>query len=80
MRDVSIGEAPISEATSFAACVATILELSLEDVPIAPPGEPAVGWRTLRWLGGLRLGLVSVGERPDVLLGGALDRMGASRG
>ena len=62
MREVSIGEGSISEATSFAACLATILELSLDDVPKAPPGETVVGWRTLRWLGGLRLGLVAVAD------------------
>jgi len=65
MREVAIPQGSISEAASFAACVATILELSLDDVPKAPPGEAVVGWRTLRWLGGLRLGLVAVADAPN---------------
>src|SRR6185295_11458357 len=40
----------------------TILELSLEAVPLTQPGEDVVGWRTLRWLGGLGLGLVGVAD------------------
>jgi len=60
MREVSINQAPISEASSFAACLATILELSLDEVPKVPPGEAVVGWRMMRWLGGLGLGLVAV--------------------
>jgi hypothetical protein len=51
-----------SEAATFAACVATILELALEDVPEPPPGEDVAGWRISRWLGGLGLGLVPVAD------------------
>ena len=58
MREVLISEA--SEAASFAACLATILELPLDDVPRPLPGEDVVGWRMMRWLGGLGLGLVPV--------------------
>ena len=51
-----------SEAATFAACVATILELPLDSVPGAPPGEDVAGWRMSRWLGGLGLGLVPVAD------------------
>ena len=49
-----------SEGATFAACLATILELPLDAVPVPPPGEDVDGWRTSRWLGGLALGLVAV--------------------
>jgi MOSC domain-containing protein YiiM len=63
MREVAppSGTAP-SEASSFTACVATILELDYGDVPVLEPGEELPGWRTMRWLGGLGIGLVRVGE------------------
>jgi len=51
-----------SEAASFAACLATILELPLDEVPEPPPGEDLYGWRVSRWLAGLGLGLVPVAD------------------
>ncbi len=51
-----------TEAGTFAACLATILELPADAVPKLPPGEDVAGWRTSRWLGGLGLGLVAVAE------------------
>jgi hypothetical protein len=51
-----------SEGATFAACLATILELPLDAVPEPPPGEELAGWRTSRWLGGLGLGLVPVAD------------------
>jgi hypothetical protein len=51
-----------SEAATFAACLATILELPLDAVPQSPPGEDVAGWRVSRWLGGLGLGLVHVAD------------------
>ena len=51
-----------SEGATFAACLATILELPLEEVPEPPPGEDLAGWRVSRWLGGLSLGLVPVAD------------------
>ena len=63
MREVELSpSSPASEASTFAACLATILELSLEDLPQAVAGEDAVGWRLMRWLGGLGLGLVPVAD------------------
>lgn len=50
-----------SEAATFVACVATILELPLADVPKPVPGQdPATGWQMSRWLGGLGLGLAPI--------------------
>jgi MOSC domain-containing protein YiiM len=46
-------------ARSFAACLAAILEVDLDDVPV-PDGEPWTPWRT--WLGTRGLGLVAVPE------------------
>jgi hypothetical protein len=65
MIEVSLPEtvAP-SEATTFAACLATILELPYEEVPAAGPDEDVAGWRTMRWLGGRALGLVPIAS-PD---------------
>jgi MOSC domain-containing protein YiiM len=55
------GGAPHSEAATFAACVATVLELALAEVPEPTPGQdPAADWRLLRWLGGLGLGVVPI--------------------
>ena len=61
MREVALPARfrPTPGAT-FQACVATILELALDDVPLPPPGEEVSGWRISRWLGGLGLGLVPV--------------------
>jgi len=49
-----------SEGATFAACLATILELPLDAIPSLPPGEDVAGWRVSRWLGGLGLGLAAV--------------------
>ncbi len=42
------------------ACLATILELPLNEVPQVAEGEHVAGWRVMRWLGQLGLGLVPV--------------------
>jgi hypothetical protein len=63
MREVSLPQASASsEAATFTACLATILELPLSEVPLPPPGEKPAGWRMTRWLGGLGLGLVPVAD------------------
>jgi MOSC domain-containing protein YiiM len=51
-----------SEAQVFAACLATILELPLDAVPEPASDEGVVGWRMMRWLGGLCLGLVPIAD------------------
>ena len=65
MREVALPARfrPTPGAT-FQACVATILEVALDDVPLPPPGEEVSGWRISRWLGGLGLGLVPVLDPP----------------
>jgi MOSC domain len=51
------------DAASFAACLATILELPADAVPEPPAGEdPAVASSTSRWLGGLGLGSVRIAD------------------
>jgi hypothetical protein len=63
VREVALSDPPpSSEAATFAACLATILELDLADVPQPVAGEDVAGWRTMRWLGGLGLGLVPVAD------------------
>lgn len=65
MKEIALGDNRRSEATTFAACVATILELPLAAVPTSTPGEdPAGGWAVARWLGGMGLGLAAVAN-PD---------------
>ena len=51
-----------SEASTFAACVATILELEFGEVPEPDAGEELPGWRLARWLAGLGVGLVPVAD------------------
>jgi MOSC domain-containing protein YiiM len=62
MREVEASDP--SEAATFAACLATVLELPREAVPQPPPGEDVAGRRISRWLGGLGLGLVGVADAP----------------
>ncbi|HET6868694.1 MAG TPA: MOSC domain-containing protein [Solirubrobacteraceae bacterium] len=51
------------EAASFVACLATILELPVEDLPRPASGaDPATGWGMSRWLGGLGLGLARIAD------------------
>jgi len=51
------------ETATFLACVATILELPVDDLPQPKPGEdPATGWTVTRWLGGLGLGLARIAD------------------
>jgi hypothetical protein len=66
MREVSVVElGRPTEGKTLAACLATILDLDLTDVPEPPPGEELPGWRLTRWLGGRSLGLVSVAGVED---------------
>jgi MOSC domain-containing protein len=64
MKEVAVppGQRPL-EWASFAACLATVLELALEEIPRpAPDQDPALGLSTSRWLGGLGLGIVPIAE------------------
>jgi hypothetical protein len=51
-----------SQAASFAACVATILECRPDDLPELRADEDVAAWQVMRWLGGLGLGLVPVAD------------------
>jgi MOSC domain-containing protein YiiM len=62
VKEVELAQPPSGEAASFAACLATILELPLADVPDVPQGESVTDWRVMRWLGGPGLGLVPVAD------------------
>lgn len=64
MKEVDVaGDEQRPDAASFAACVATILELPFGEVP-QPAGsqDPATGWEMARWLGGNGLGLAPIAE------------------
>ena len=71
MREVETGR--ISEGATFAACLATILELPLDAVPEPAPAEDVAGWRVSRWLGG-RPGARSHRRRREILMARSLDR------
>lgn len=64
MREVSYGEARLPvEAGTFLACLASILEMPLDELPAVSDGaDVATGWTTSRWLGGLGMGLVAVSD------------------
>jgi hypothetical protein len=51
------------DGASFLACLATILELPLADLPaLGAVEDPATGWTISRWLGGRGLGLAQVAD------------------
>jgi MOSC domain-containing protein YiiM len=51
------------DARSFVACLATILELTVDDLPeLAGGEEPATGGTMSRWLGGRGLGLARIAD------------------
>lgn len=64
MREVRLPESELPlPATSFIACLATILELPVEELPRPAAGEDAAtGWTLTRWLGGLGLGLARIAD------------------
>lgn len=64
MREAARGPHEPVEAGAFAACLATILELPVEDIPAPEAGvDAADGWR--RWLGGRGLGLVPISDATE---------------
>ncbi len=72
MRDVEFSDPlPDLETASFRACLASILELSLDDLPQpGAAGDPARDPSVSRWLAGLALGLVPVAEPQTFAWGG----------
>jgi MOSC domain-containing protein YiiM len=63
MREVRPPDSDLPlETASFLACLATILELPVADLPVPPTGEKPTGWTFSRWLGGLGLGLARVAD------------------
>ncbi|MDQ2744968.1 MAG: hypothetical protein M3Z66_22105 [Chloroflexota bacterium] len=64
MREVELGSGGLPLRTaSFLACLATILESPVDQLPRPAKGEdPATGWTISRWLGGLGLGLARVAD------------------
>jgi MOSC domain-containing protein YiiM len=64
MREVRLPESDLPlEAASFVACLATILELPVEEVPRPASGaDPATGWGMSRWLGRFGLGLARIAD------------------
>src|SRR5438874_12590712 len=64
MREVRPPESDLSpDAASFLACLATILELPVQDLPRPSPDEDLpTGWTISRWLGGLGLGLARIAD------------------
>jgi hypothetical protein len=64
VKEVSLPRCELPfETASFLACLATILELSLDELPRPAAGEdPVTGWTVSRWLGGLGLGLVPIAD------------------
>ena len=80
MREVRLPDSELPLATaSFLACLATILELPVEDLPRPAADEDVPsGWTVTRWLGGLGLGLVRIADAasftwPGPWIGGTTD-------
>lgn len=72
MREVEFASAlPSLEAASFRACLATILECCLDELPLPMRAEdPARDPIISRWLGGLTLGLVPIAGPETFVWGG----------
>lgn len=63
MKEVAFDLRLALEAGSFVACLATVLELSPEQLPEPPSAEDPVGaWHYSRWLGRFGLGMARIAE------------------
>ncbi len=64
MKEVPLPKSGLSlDAASFLACLATILEMPLVEMPAPGTAEDAeTGWTVSRWLGGLGLGLARIAD------------------
>jgi hypothetical protein len=63
MREVRLPPSDLPlDAASFLACLATIVELPLADLPRPREDEDPPGWTVPRWLGGLGLGLARIAD------------------
>jgi hypothetical protein len=64
MKEIGLPDSALSvDAASFLACLATILELPVQELPEPPASEdPATGWALSRWLGGFGLGLARIAD------------------
>lgn len=64
MKEVSFEPAGVpAETASVIACLATVLELSPDVLPVPATGEdPVSGWTTSRWLGGRGLGIARIAD------------------
>ena len=81
MREVRLPKCELSiDTASFLACLATILELPFEQLPVPAAGEdPATGWTVSRWLGGLGLADSPDRGRRGVLVAGTVDSAYSSK-
>ena len=82
MREAPPPDRAGAEVGSLRACVATVLEIAVADVPVPAATEDPIAGRTIsRWLAGLGMGFVHRGGlRADFLEDGILavaDRLSA---
>ncbi len=81
MREVELPDADRSSPTAtFRACLAAILEVSAAEVPELGDGEDVAGWRVVRWLGGLGIGIVPVRDPATFAWAGPWISLGAPDG
>jgi hypothetical protein len=63
VKEIELAPSLPADAASFMACLATILELPLSELPEPADGEDAAtGWSVSRWLGGYGLGIARIAD------------------